>query len=234
MHIRPLGGFLTMFFLLVFSVPQALSQQPPEEENFMPDNMTQILKEDWTFLRDETDAYLKSIEKRGEFETSPEFELRVANTKAGYINKANQHAKERRYDKRIMSALFKATLATYNPDAGVYSVRCDVSIEAPYDIPSLITFVPTNPYLGITDTVRGGYRTSKLYLKFKPDLKWKAARDVAQSAKGDEANIYFKVRFVIDLSQEGIVKQAKLKVVLKEITLMNTKTKMVYWRGEIR
>ena len=234
MRIRSLGGFLTMVLLSSFTAPPVFAQQAPEEETLMPENVTQILKEEWTFLRDETNTYLKAIEKRGEFETSPEFELRVANTKAGYINKVNLHARERKYDKRNMSALFKATLASFNPDAGVYSVRCDVNIEAPYDIPALITFVPTNPYLGITDTVRGGYRMSKLYLKFKPDLKWKVTRDVAQSAKGDEANVYFKVRFVLDLSQEGIVKQAKLKVVPKEIVLMNTKNKMVFWRQEIR
>ncbi len=214
----------------------AFAQQPAVsfDDNMMPDAFTQILKDEWLFLKNETDVFLKQTATRGEFETSPEFEMRIAKEKAAYVNKVNAHSKEKKFDKREFGVLLKANLKSYDANSQTYLVSCPTTIEAPYDIPTLISQVPFNPYVGITDTVRRAYRTSKVYLKFAPDFKWKVGREVARAAKVMESDAYFKVKLMVDLSQEDIKKQARLKIVPKEITLFDLRQKTNYWREEIK
>jgi len=72
---RRIATFI-LFLSLLPATPQVLAQQNRAEDNLEPAQFTEILKESWVFLKDETDAYLTSIATKGEFETTPEFEAR--------------------------------------------------------------------------------------------------------------------------------------------------------------
>lgn len=195
--------------------------------------MTQVLKDEWSFLRDETDNLLKSIEHKGEFETSAEFEQRIAKAKSAYLNKIEARIKEKKFDHRVFGVLFKATLASYSADTGVYSISCPVSMEVPYNIPSVVCYVPSNDFVALGDTIVGGYRTSKLFLRFFPNFRWRIGRDIALQVKNEEPNLYFKVHFVIDIAQAGIVNQAKIRIVPKNIMLYNGSKRGYYWRKNL-
>jgi len=205
--------------------------EAPKEETLMPEELTRILKEEWQYLKDETDAFLKTVESKAEFETKAEYEDRVARLKQTYISKVNSHIAEKKFDKRVFALLFKANLISYSPDSARYIVGSGTIVEAPYNTPTIQCSVPLNPYLGLADSVRHGYRSSTLYLKFRPNFLWRVGRDVARQVKEQENEIYFKVTFVLDLTQVGIKKQANIKIVPKEISLVNRQTGMKFWDG---
>ncbi len=213
---------------------QSLRAQQAAEDNLEPAQFTEILKESWTFLKDETDAYLASISEKGEFETTPEYEARVLKERQLYSIKIANYIKEEKLDTRTFGVLLKARPHSYNADKNLYMVACSVQIEAPYTIPSLLTFVPTNKFMRVQDTIVGGYRTSMLKLRFNPYFRWNVDRPVAMEANEGKADLYFRVRVMIDISQQNMKKQALLRIVPKEIMLTNTRKGTVYWREEIK
>ena len=106
-------------------------------------------------------------------------------------------------------------------------------IEAPYNIPSVTTEIPQNAYVGLADSIRMGYRTSSIYLKFSPYFRWQVGRDIARASKQDESNIYFRIRFAVDLSQGDSKKGSRFGVVPKQVMLINQKTNAVLWEQTI-
>ena len=143
------------------------------------------------------------VENRGEFETTREFQIRVARSHDSLQSKLNTHLKETRLDRRVFGLWFKAELVSYNADAEIYSVKCPTTIEAPYSIPTVDCLVPSNLYIDLADSIVGGYRTSSIFMKFNPCFEWKVGRNEALKAKGNQANVFFKVHFVVTLMQEG-------------------------------
>jgi len=113
-------------------------------------------------------------------------------------------------------------------------VKCASMIEAPYSIPSVDCLIPTNPYIDLADSIRGGYRTSSIFMKFNPDFEWKVGRNEAQSAKGNESYVFFKVHFVVTLAQEGSAIHGQLKIIPKDIALINRSNNYTYWKEEIK
>jgi hypothetical protein len=213
----------------------AKAQQPTyQDDNLSPESFSILLKDEWVYLRDAIDQLNKETEKRGEFETTPEFQARAARAKQLFLDKLNGRIKETKLDRRLFGVWFKATLVSYDADAGVYSVSCATTVEAPYDIPTVECFIPDNPYVEKADSIRGGYRTSSLRLKFNPDFKWTVARNDAMTAKSNEPNIYFKVHFEVNVKQEDFSTQALLKIIPKDITLINQVNKFMYWKEEIK
>lgn len=237
--------FLSLFFgltcvagsILVWRI-QLNAQQPPaaaKEEILMPEELARILKEEWQYLKDETDAYLKTVEKKAEFETKAEYDDRVARLRQTFISKVNSHIAEKKFDKRVFAVLFKANLVSYSPDTGRYSINTGTFVEAPYNTPSIKCSVPPNNYVALADSVRRGYRASALHLKFRPNFTWTTGRDAARAAKSNEANIFFKVNLLLDLNQAGITNQANIKIIPKEIAMVNRQTQQKLWDGgEIR
>ena len=213
---------------------QLNAQQPaaaPKEEILMPEELTRILKEEWQYLKDETDAYLKTVEKKGEFETKAEFNDRVERLRQTFVSKVNSHIAEKKFDKRVFAVLFKADFVSYSPDTGRYIINAGTFVEAPYNTPSVICSVPPNNYVALADSIRMGYRSSALYLKFRPNFKWTTGREAARAAKSDEANIFFRVNLVLDLSQAGIKSQANIKIIPKEIAMVNKQNQQKLWDG---
>ncbi len=133
----------------------------------------------------------------------------------------------------VFGLWFKATLVSYNADAEIYSFKCPTTIEAHYSIPAVDCLVPSNPFIDLVDSIRGGYRTSSIFMKFNPDFRWKVKRNEAQSAKGNESDIFFKVHFIVSLTQEGSAIHGQLKIIPKDIALMNRSNNYVYWKEEI-
>ncbi|HTP80887.1 MAG TPA: hypothetical protein VMM57_10870 [Bacteroidota bacterium] len=230
-------SIVTAVGLLELGLVQTLGAQQPglaADDNIPPETFTQVLKDEWIFLKDQTDQFLAQTTAKGEFETSAEFAARIEREKAAYESRLKAQAADKKLDQRVFGVLLKATFVSYDADKQIYAVRSGASIEAPYDIPSLICFVPSNPYVVLSDTVQKSYRLSKLSLKFHPDFKWSVARDVARAAKVDEGDVYFKVKFIVDISQEEIQRQAKLKIIPREIELFNLHTQTDYWRQELK
>jgi hypothetical protein len=234
-------AILAFFFgLMVLTVSESLNarQQPPNpDENMKAEDFTKILKDEWTYLKEATDEYLASVSKKTEFETSKEYADRTARLKSAYVVRINAHIKEKKLDKRAFGVLFKAALPStpgYNADLQQYVIASSGSVEAPYDIPTLHCIVPKNPYVFLMDSVNRGFRTSALRIHFPSTYRWKVARDDARMAKAEESNIYFRVRFVVDMSQEDMVKQAKLKMIPQLITMINVANQKIYWSEDLK
>ncbi len=228
------SGILCAVLAVTMCQVRLSAQQPapaPAEEVLTPEELTRILKEEWQFLKEETDAFLANTNQRAEFETKAEFDERVARQKQIYLSKVNSHLAEKKFDKRRFAVLFKAVLVTYQPDSQRYSISAGSFVEAPYNAPTIKCSVSPNAYLGLSDSVRSGYRTSQLYLKFRPNFKWKTGRENAQLAKSEEGSVYFKVSFILDLTQAEMKKQANLKIIPKEIALINQKNQQKLWDG---
>ncbi|MFH0988456.1 MAG: hypothetical protein V1799_00380 [bacterium] len=224
--------FLSLVFpLFLFGQTQTVIQP---DDNMAPADFNLILKDAWSFLKDITDTLHTSTAKKSEFETTPEFEKRILETRKEYLKKITDYVKDKKLDQRVFGILLKASLQSFNADAKVYKLTCLNTIEAPYNIPILQSTVTDNPYVGIADSIRKGYRASSIYLKFNPTFNWPIERDAARTAKGDEASIYFKVRFVVDLNQKDATRQARLSIIPKQILLINQRTNTTYWQQTIR
>ncbi len=222
---------------LLCSVSQTFAQAKAEgevEDNLTPAEVTTIMKDAWVYLKTETDAYTASISKKTEFETTVEFDKRMVEVRQQYIAKIAKYIKDKKLDQRTFGVILKASLVSYDADNQIYTVACHNTIEAPYNIPSIICEVPANSYVAIADSIRKGYRTSSVYLKFDPYFRWQVARDVAQKAKTDEANMYFKIRFKIEMAQNNFQKVAKFQIVPKHIQFLNAVSRTTYWDQPIR
>lgn len=221
-------------FTCVTSRVSAQQFSPTEDLNMTPEKTTEVLKTHWTVLRDLTAEYFKSVEQRGEFETTEEFNFRSLREREAYSAKVEAHIKEHKINKRMFGVLLKARLVSYDANTGVYDITCDTSVEFPYDIPNLITTIAPNDFVGLTDTTRGGYRMSKLYLTFDPVFKWSVDRSIAMDAKSSEGNLFFKFRFVLDLSQRNIMDKAVIRVLPVDIQLVDQNQRRFFWKQNLR
>jgi hypothetical protein len=52
-------------------------------------------------------------------------------------------------------------------------------------------------------------------------------------AKADESAVYFRIQFMIDITQPVIKQQALLRIVPKGIELVNTNQRKTLWRSAI-
>ena len=215
------------------AVAPAQESAPDPDGSLSPEQFTEILKKEWSFLKEKTDAFFAETLTKGEFETTPEFEKRVATRRQVFMADLAKQIKDEKLDTRVFGLLLKAKLVSYNADKQMYAVACSVAVEAPYDIPSLVSFIPTNPYIGIQDTVLGGYRTNQMVMKFKPTWSWPVDRATAMETKTDESAVYFRIRFTIDINQPAIKQQALLRIIPKDIELVNTNQRKVLWRAAI-
>jgi hypothetical protein len=230
-----LGLCLAFLFPDVLGHRLYAQQQPANPDDYTKgEDFTHILKDEWSYLKDATDEYLAATGKKSEFETSKEYSDRAAKIKAAYVAKINGHIQEMKLDRRVFGVLFKASLLSYNADMQQYSIVSTESVEAPYDIPSLRSLVPRNSFVVLLDSVNRGFRTSALRVKFPSNYRWNVSRDEAKIAKGDESNTYFQVRFVLDLRQEDMIKQAKMRIIPTQISMLNLTTHKVYWSVDIK
>jgi hypothetical protein len=231
-----------MALFMLALVPSLLSSQSTQatpatampEDNLAPADFTVIMKEAWTFLKDETDSYTKLVGKKTEFETTAEFEKRSVEARQKYLAKITKFVKDKKFDQRVIVVVLKAGLEQYDADGQIYSITSPTVIEAPYNLPSVSTEIVPNNYVGLSDSIRKGYRTSSIYLKFNPYFKWQVGRDMAMAAHANEASVVFKVRFKIDMGQGDTRKGARFAIVPKQIMLINQKTNTVYWEQALR
>ncbi len=234
--VLPAIGFLFAFFIVTSSEAPVYAQQPATNpDDFMKgEDFTRILKDEWSYLKDATDEYLASTGKKTEFETTNEYNGRVARTKAAYVEKINKHIQEKKFDKRVFGVLFKASLASYDADKQQYRIRSSETVEAPYNIPTLFCTIPRNLFVVLTDSINRGFRTSAIQIAFPKDYRWTVPRDDARAAKNEEGNIYFQVHFVLDFRQDDFEKKAKMRIVPTGIEMLNLSTHKVYWSQDIK
>jgi hypothetical protein len=220
--------------LLSSQVPQPKSATPLPEDNIAPIEFTAMLKEAWTFIKDESENYTNAIGKKTEFETTAEFEKRSVVARQQYLAKIAKYSKDKKFDQRVIGVVLKANLNQYDADNQVYNVSCPSVIEAPYNIPAVTTEIPQNAYVGLADSIRMGYRTSSIYLKLNPYFRWQVGRDIARATKDDEANIFFRIRFKVDMSQGDARKGSRFAISPKQVMLFNQRTNSVFWEQTIR
>jgi hypothetical protein len=53
-------------------------------------------------------------------------------------------------------------------------------------------------------------------------------------AKNEESGIYFVVRFILDLRQEDMVREARMRIIPTKISMENIGAKKVYWTENIK
>lgn len=227
-------------FFLVFLVPvasrtqQTPSPPAPQEETMMPQDFTNLLKEIWSFLKTETEGYLASSASKGEFETAREFERRVTDSRQQALSRVIKFSRDQKLDQRVIAVLFKASLGSYDADKSVFGISSTTIIDAPYNIPSVQCQIRKNSYVHLADSIRSGYRTSSLYINLPKGHRWQVGRDLARTAKAEEENIYFRVKFMVDIEKSDLRKQAILELVPKELALVNNVTNKIFWAVPIR
>lgn len=231
---------LPLFSLTIFLSPVLLGQQAPssppaaQEETMMPQDFTNMLKDIWTFLKTETESLQAGIAAKGEFETAKEFERRVTDSRQQYLAKIIKYSRDQRLDQRTISVLFKASLGNYDADKSQFPITSVTVVEAPYIIPTVQCKIRRNQYVHLADSIRSGYRTSSLYIQLPRGHRWQVGRDLARTAKAEEANIYFRVKFVVDIEKPNLKEHAVLEFVPRELALINTVTNKVFWAVPIR
>ena len=224
----------SLLVLLTATVQLAEAQQPAfQDDELTPELFSLILKDEWTYLREATDQLIKETGNRDEFETTSEFHARASKARQTFMDKLNGHIKDAKLERRVFGVWFKATLVQYDADAGVYSVKSPTRVEAPYEIPTTGCIIPKNPYVGLSDSIQGGYRESRIYLKFDPDFKWTVARNEAIKAKSSESAMYLKVHFILNLILDNSQNRGLLKIIPKDLTVMNQTNKFIYLKENI-
>ncbi len=230
-----------LLFLLVLLPSVLLSQAtapaqatPLPEDSLSPGEFTAIMKEAWSFVKDEYDTYVKNVGKKTEFETTAEFEKRSVEARRQYLTKITKYIKDKKFDQRVMGVLLNASLDQYDADNQIYTIKCPTVIEAPYNLPAISTEIQSNAYVALADSIRKGYRTSSIYLDFDPSFQWRIGRDVAQAARNDQESVFFKVRFKLDLTQGDGRKGARFLIVPKQVIFYNQRTNAVYWEQTLR
>lgn len=217
--------------LIVLFLPAALpaQEQSPAETSITPEEFSNTLKQIWSFLKSETETYLASIADRGEFETSREFERRVADARQQYVSKTSKHAEDQKLSERMFPVLFKATLGSYDADRELFTISSGTIVEAPYNIPTVECTIRKNPYVFLADSIRAGYRTSSLYVSLPRGHRWQVKRDMARAAKNDEANIYFRVKFAVRIRHADTYDKVMIELDPRELALLNNATQQVFW-----
>ncbi len=225
----------TVGITMLIALPLMAWQQKdgPAEDNLAPADFTNIVKEAWTFLKDETEALLNATAKKTEFETTQEFEQRVADARKQYLEKVGKFYKDKKYDQREFGVLFKANLVSYDADSQTYMLTSKSVVEIPYDIPWLHVSLDKNALVALADSVARGYRSTSMYLKMTPPLRFEVPRDLAKSAKTDEADLYFRVRLTVNTLQENFKNEAQMTMYANYIQLFNRKTNIVYWEQRL-
>lgn len=236
--VRKLAWYSPVVLAIMF-VPLTLQSQetapsPLSEDNMTPADFTTMLKEAWSFLKEETDSYNTAVGKKTEFETTAEFEKRSVEARQQYLAKITKYVKDKKFDQRVMGVVLKASLDQYDADNQVYRVTCPDLIDAPYNIPTILTEVADNQYVALADSIKMGYRNSSIYVKLTPYFRWRVARDIAKSAKEDEANVHFKLRFKIEMGQGEARRTARFGIVPTQILLINQRTNTTYWEQKLR
>jgi hypothetical protein len=225
---------VSFLVFLTAAVQFAEAQQPAfQDDDLTPELFSLILKDEWTYLREATEQLIKEMGNREEFETTPEFHARAAKARQTFMDKLKGHIRDSKLERRVFGVWFKAKLDKYDADAGVYSLKSESTVEAPYEIPTTGCMIPNNAYVGISDSIQGGYRMSRIYLKFDPDFKWTVVRNNAVKAKGDESNIYFKVHFTLNPTLDNSINRGLLKIEPKDMMIMNQANKFIYLKETI-
>jgi hypothetical protein len=145
---------ISLLLMICTAIPSMQAQQPAfQDDDLSTSSFTLILKEEWIYLRDAVDQFIKETEQRSEFETTPEFQARVARTRQTFLNNLNSHIRDNKMDSRVFGVWFKASLVSYDADGGIYTVKCKESVEAPNLIPTVDCYIPDNPYAEMTDSI---------------------------------------------------------------------------------
>ncbi len=229
-------SYIVIPLVLMFFFPMYLQAQQTvqQDEEMSADAFSNLIKTEWIYLRDAVDEVNVEIGRRGEFETTPEFQARAIRIRQGFIDKLSKHIKEMKLDRKTFGVWFKAILDSYDADKEIYSLKSPTTIESPYDLPTVECIIPENPYVELADSIKGGYRISYIRLKFDPAFIWKAARSDAIDAKNKEHDMYFKVRFVLEEDFDNALAKAVLRIIPKEIALIHQQSKYVYWKETIK
>jgi hypothetical protein len=199
----------------------------------IPSDFTKIVKDAREFLKTETESFLNGTAKKTEFETTQDFEKRVATMRQRYLDNVVKYSTDKKFDKREFGVIFKANLVSYDADSKTYAITSNTTVEIPYDIPYLQIGMTNNALVALTDSVARGYRSKTMYLKMTPPLHYEVPMDLAKAAKDAQGDLMFRVALTVDMIQANFKNLAQMTIAAHHIQLLNPKKNIVYWESNL-
>ena len=228
-----------VLFLVLLVMPPVFAQEAQHElvespdANLVPADFTNIVKDAWMFLKIETESFLNGTAKKTEFETTQDFEKRVATMRQRYLDNVVKYSADKKFDSREFGVIFRANLLSYDADSKTYAITSNTTVEIPYDIPYLQVGMTNNALVALTDSVARGYRSTTMYLKMKPPLHYEVPMDLAKTAKEEQGDLILRVTLSVDIIQKNFKNQAQITMAAHHIQLLNPKKKIVYWESNL-
>ncbi len=217
-----------ILFSLLFTVT-IFSQPKVQEEILAPEQFGDTFKSIWNEVKKITEKFQEQTAKKNEFETSTEFQKRVAREREMMIKNISTINTEKKLSTKTFVVLFKAELSQYNADKQEYTVKSSTKILIPPTSEQVQIECSKNPYLTISEMIQKAYKFSYLVLRSEPDFIWRTDNATAKLAKSNETNIFFKVWMKVDLTQPLIKNQAQVVIKPTKIVLLNNANNTVYW-----
>ncbi len=215
------------------SFAQSPVQKYADAESLTNEQFADVVKSVWDELKKASDEYTNAMKSKNEFETTQEFQARIRNERDTFWKTIVKFNDDNKIGEHIFPVLLKVDLRAYDADKQTYTIQSPTSITVP---PSgervAVTCVP-NPYVLIRESKKRGYKYAHIVANTDPEFIWHVNNDLARAAKGSEQNIFFKVWFKFDITQQLVGGSAHLSIIPVKISLINTGDKTSYWTDTI-
>ena len=227
---------LIIIALFLFAGP-VRAQDPlasPEMEQVMTiETFSDIAKSVWDVIKKGADEYSDETLSRSEFETAADFEARLQQRRNDINARIQTFAETRKISGRVFATWYAAKLVHYDADTQIFTITSPTEIPVPPTTEDVATVCAPNPYISLVETSRRGYKFANLVLKAKQEYSWHVDVKTARVAKGDEANVAFKVWFRFDMTQAFSGGMGQFTIVPVRVALMNRGTSTVYWSEDL-
>lgn len=228
---------MPLLLAFVFVITSVHAQSPLEKyagaESLTPEQFADVVKAAWDELKKAADEYDAQLKSKNEFESTQEFQARMARERDAYWGKIVKFNTEQKLSEHTFPVLMNVQLRTYNADRRTYSLKSTSSIIVPPSGERVSVTLPSNAFTFIRESKRKGYRYAHIVMNTEPEFIWHVEPDVARAAKSAESNIHFKVWFNLDITQPIVNTTARLSIVPVKIALINSGSNTVYWTENI-
>lgn len=223
---------LSLYTLPAFSQNVLESFDP--NQTLTSEKCYDVVKTVWDGLKKISEEYQTDGNKKNEFESTAEYAVRVQKNKDEYVNKIRKFYSDNNLNTRIYSVWMKADLAKYDADNQTYGLKSPTNILVQPKKNEVAITIADNKYVTLTEKNSAGYRRAFVHLNTNPEFTWFVNKQTAQEAKNNEANIFFKLSFMFDISFNESAQQINLQIVPKKLSLMNQSENFTFWSDDIR
>jgi hypothetical protein len=226
-----------LFIAAVVVSSSSFAQTPLQKyaavESLTGEQFADVVKSVWDELKKASDEYASEMKSKNEFETTQEFQARIARQRDIYWGRIVKFNGDNKIGERVFPVLMTVDLRTYNADKQTYAIRSLSKIIVPPSGERVAVTCASNPYVFIRESKRKGYKFAHIILNTEPDFIWHVNNELARAAKSNERNIFFKVWFKVDITQPLVSTTARLSILPTKISLINTGDNTVYWTDTI-